>query len=171
MAKERLACCEAQIWSHLHLGSHPATCQARRKARDGGRSSATPNAHGRPPRSGQRLAELAPPFFVRDLFTPKSKELASCLASSRITAFLFTVLTHGNYAHGVGRGCGVGRGLGVALGVGETVGVGVGVGVGDGVTLGEGVGVGVGVDSAHGGISYVFETLPGGGLPDGLQKS
>ena len=70
--------------------------------------------------------------------------------------FLFTVLTHTNYAHGVGRGWGVGRGLGVTLGVGETVGDGVGVGVGLGGIDGVGVtggAVGVGDGEAHGGIS------------------
>ena len=62
---------------------------------------------------------------------PKSKELASCLASSRFTSFYYFLTLP--YHQGVGRGCGVGRGLGVTLGVGETVGVGVGVGVGLGV--------------------------------------
>ena len=69
-----------------------ATCQARRKARHGGRSSATPNAHAKPPRSGERLAELAPPFFARGFFTPESKELASCLASSRSFRYSFNCL-------------------------------------------------------------------------------
>jgi hypothetical protein len=82
----------------------------------------------------------------------KSKELASCLASSRITAFPFTVLTHANYAHGVGRGWGVGRGLGVTLGVGEAVGDGVGVGVGLGGIDGVGVTVGVGVTGGAVGV-------------------
>ena len=82
---------------------------------------------------------------------PKNKELASCLASSRITASLFTVLTHANY----GRGYGVGRGRGVGW---CGVGVAVAVGVALGVTLGVGVGVtggavGVGDGEAHGGIS------------------
>jgi hypothetical protein len=56
-------------------------------------------------------------------------------------------------------------GLGVPLGVGVGVTVGVGVAVGEGETVGDGVGV------AHGGISYVFETFPGGRTPAGLQKS
>ena len=108
--------------------------------------------------SVKNLSGMSEARTFRSHATPKSKELASCLASSRITAFLFTVLTHANY----GRGYGVGRGLGVTLGVGVgvTVGVGVGVvgvGVGVGVAgVGVGVGVpgvGVGVGLAHGGIS------------------
>ena len=52
---------------------------------------------------------------------------------------------------------GVGVGLAVAVGVADAVAVAVAVGVGDGL--------------AQGGISYVFETFPGGGSPAGLQKS
>ena len=52
---------------------------------------------------------------------------------------------------------GVGVGLAVAVGVADAVAVAVAVGVGDGLS--------------QGGISYVFETFPGGGSPAGLQKS
>ena len=56
---------------------------------------------------------------------------------------------------------GVGEGLAVAVGVADAGAVGVAVAVG----------VGVGDGLAQGGISYVFETFPGGGSPAALQKS
>jgi hypothetical protein len=40
-----------------------------------------------------------------------------------------------------------------------------------GVAVAVAVAVGVGDGLAQGGISYVFETFPGGGSPAGLQKS
>ena len=66
---------------------------------------------------------------ARQPVCPPRKQGNSRVASRvPVSLLFFTVLTHTNYAHGVGRGWGVGRGLGVTLGVGETVGDGVGVG-------------------------------------------
>jgi len=70
----------------------------------------------------------------------KSKELASCLASSRFVLIASHQSPGSQGCHG-----GVGRGYGVGLGLGVTVGLTVAVGVGVGVTLGVAVGVTVGV--------------------------
>ena len=71
---------------------------------------------------------------------PKNKELASCLASSRLLLLTFNLFTsHQGRGNGVGRGRGVGVCLGVGLGgiVGVALGVGVTVGVGVGLTCGQ----------------------------------